>query len=42
MQDGRAGKRMRAMDDNLDGEEYEGDGAWDEGVSLEHEQKPKP
>lgn len=42
MQDGRAGKRMRVMDENFDGEEYEAEGAWDEGVSLEHEQKPKP
>ena len=42
MQDGRAGKRMRAMDESFEGEEYEVEGAWDEGVSLEHEQKPKP
>lgn len=41
-QDGRSGKRMRTMDESFDGEEYEGEGPWDEGVSLEHEQKPKP
>ena len=40
--DGRSGKRMRAMDESFDGEEYDGEGAWDEGVSLEHEHKPKP
>lgn len=42
MQNGRSGKRLRTMDESFDGEEYEGEGAWDEGVSLEHEQKPKP
>ncbi|KZT73649.1 hypothetical protein DAEQUDRAFT_721712 [Daedalea quercina L-15889] len=44
MQDGRGGaKRMRPMEDGFEGEDYyEGEGPWDEGMSLEQEQKPKP
>ncbi|TFY67780.1 hypothetical protein EVJ58_g1401 [Rhodofomes roseus] len=43
MQGGRgATKRMRSTGDGLDGDDYDGDGLWDDGMSLEQEQKPKP
>ncbi|KAH9929980.1 uncharacterized protein B0H18DRAFT_1117054 [Fomitopsis serialis] len=43
MQGGRGvAKRMRTMGDGLDVDDDDADGLWDDGTSLEQEQKPKP